>query len=1105
MGEAHPGEFEEDPEEGTITAEKNKAERANDRKEFEEKLRTKLVSKGLTLKEMGKWLMANVSSLQTKFGNFKEKLDEGAVEKVKASGPAAHDLLPISVESVWEADFIEDAGIRGWATFSCLCLNFWYCAGWDRADHLEHPRELTGSQKDFLLYHLIPAVERMLEGDPRIPRPKELEKLLSQKGQDYEGNSWVVMEQLESEKVVKCWPEKGKAAVQPLTRFLEGETKALVESPMDTILPYDQWPSSIPNSYVRATDEEWNALISEGYKRGLFQYCPEEEVLAGPNGEKVLNGAGAVPKEKDGQMLQRFISIFCPLNAVSRKIEGQEDTLPYVGQVCLLNLPDDGCVLIDSEDLQSAFNLFEMPQGWRGLFCYQKQVPGTILGLATDDLVYVSLRTVPMGWISAVGVVQAAIRYVAFKEANLPLEGEIQKNKPLPEGDKFLLYLDSVDQIRPVSQAMAKVLEGTGSEEHQRLTEACDRLGLPRNEAKTLAGALHGSIQGGELRGDEGVFTLQIKKMQLDAALFLWLMTQEKWNPKRTSGIIGRFIFAGAFRRPLLAGFAEIFRHFGQTATKVASNQCFDEVMGMLGLLPFAFTNIKSPVNPYLHATDASPTGAGSCVARQIKSEPGACNPSDLLCGQCRKDMSELMAVGEEVDCPKKCGGHFCSLRCYLAHRDLCPLARLGVPVFSERWSGPKAPLTEAMLRQGFDVLPPFDKARGPGMDFFTEEGKSEWAVLAEEDPDYEHHAPDCKTMSRARGKPFYINGKYHRGPPALRDERHVMGFPHLKGQDAVRVRQGNKMALASIKRCEELDDAGKYFTLEHPYRSFIWYMKATMELAARPNVRMAVFSSCCYGGRRAKWTAVLTNNVGIYEALHQPVCPHFGEDYQPYMAGGRVIFPTEEEAQYPMGLCTKYAQGAAAHLGLAAHVQQAHQLARLQAVEADLAKYHKCEDLELRQKMALEIIQVEERMVAGQERQHLEWLLTRGSDIRLAIEHCGAKHLVPYPAGRWLWRDVLSFRWKTEAHINVLEAQAFFAHVRRILRDPLLRSCRLVVVVDSQVLFYAVGKGRSPSTQLNRVLRRLMPLLLAADVALFPLWTISAWNWADKPSRRAK
>ena len=192
MGEACPHETSEGTGEEPVTAERNTSERSRDRKEFEEKLHTMLVGKGLTLKEMGKWLVANVSCLHTKFGKFKEKLDEAAVEKVKASGPAAHDLLPISVESVWEADFIEDAGIRGWATFSCLCLNFWYCAGWDRASHLEHPRELTGSQKDFLLYHLVPAVERLLEDDPRVPRPKELEKLLSQKGQDYEGNSWVV-------------------------------------------------------------------------------------------------------------------------------------------------------------------------------------------------------------------------------------------------------------------------------------------------------------------------------------------------------------------------------------------------------------------------------------------------------------------------------------------------------------------------------------------------------------------------------------------------------------------------------------------------------------------------------------------------------------------------------------------------------------------------------------------------------------------------------------------------------------------------------------------------------------------------------------------------
>ena len=118
---------------------------------------------------------------------------------------------------------------------------------------------------------------------------------------------------------------------------------------------------------------------------------------------------------------------------------------------------------------------------------------------------------------------------------------------------------------------------------------------------------------------------------------------------------------------------------------------------------------------------------------------------------------------------------------------------RLGVPVFSERWSGPQAPLTKAMLRRGFDVLPPFDVERAREMDYFSDAGKEVWKGLGEEDPDYEHHAPECKTFSRARGRPFYIDGYRYDGPPALRDEKNVMGFPGLRGDEAVKVRQGTR------------------------------------------------------------------------------------------------------------------------------------------------------------------------------------------------------------------------------------------------------------------------------------------------------------------------
>ena len=1086
----------------------NKQERSQTREEFQLKIRRALKEGGLPLRGVGRLLLDALPLLGTKFGKFRSLMEEEAVEKVKASGPAAHDLLPISVEAVEEADFFEDSGIRGWAAWCCLCLNFWYCTGWERASHLEHPRELIGSQKDFLVCHLTPALQRMLEGEPIVPSMRDLEKTLAAKGQDYEGNTWVVMEQLEAEKVVACWPEAGKAAVQPLVNFLQGETKTLIETPQMTILPHDEWPEEIPRSYVRATDDEWEALVKEGFKRGLFRHCPAEEVLTGPDGKKILNGAGAVPKEKNGKILQRFISIFCPLNAVSRKVEGEESTLPYVGQVCLLNVPEESTILVDSEDLQSAFNLFEMPIGWRGLFCYEKQVRGDLLGLATTEPVFVSLRTVPMGWISAVGVVQAAIRHLAFNVAGLPLRGELQKWKGIPEGDKFLLYLDSVDQLRVVSKEMARILEGNASQEHLRFEAACREKGLPTNETKALAGALLGSIQGGDLRGDEGIFTLQIKKMQLNVALCLLLLGVQRWDQKRCSGVIGRLIFAGAFKRPILASLAEVFHHFQSAGERTPSNQAFDEVVGVIGLLPFAFTNIKAPVHSQLHATDASPYGAGSCMAKQIKREAGSSNPADITCHQCRREMPEEMGRGEEIDCPKKCGKHFCSLECYLQHRAGCPMKTLGVPLFSERWSGPNAPLTKAMLRKGFDVLPPYDMQREASMDYFTEIGKETWQELDDQDPDYEHEGPDCKTMSRARGKPFWLHGRKHAGPPALRDDKNIMGFKNLRGTDAVRVRQGNKMAITSLKRCKDLDRKGKFFSFEHPYRSFVWDFHLAVELASMPHVRMAIFSNCCHGGRRQKWTAVLTNCKAVYDALHRPDCPHGpGESYAPYEVNGRIIFPTEEEAEYPDGLCEAYAAGAATSIGLREHVQDMHLVSREEEIKDELAKYHKCQDEALRTKLAQAVLDLELRCYPGQEEKHLNWLLSqghyRGTDIRLAIDHYGAKHLVPYPAHRWLWREVLSFPWKVDSHINVLEAQALFAHVRKVLRDPTMRSCRLMIVVDSQVLYYALGKGRSPSTQLNRVLRRLMALVIASDVMVFPIWTISSWNWADKPSRR--
>lgn len=253
-------------------------------------------------------------------------------------------------------------------------------------------------------------------------------------------------------------------------------------------------------------------------------------------------------QDEGDRALQLFISVFVPLNSVSRKIEGDEATLPYVGtvgQVNLLHIPPEECeIVIDSENMASEFNLYRMPVGWRGLFVYEKMAPAPCFGHSGDKPSYVALRTVPMGWLSAVGVVQAAIRHLAFSIGKLPGAAEVQKWKELPADNKIILYLDSIDQLRLVSKAMIA--------EHRKFREACESKGLPTNAAKSLSGAIISSLQGGELRSADGAFGLHPDSTQ-GSAYACWPNQSGTMLPWRGWWVDCRLVFACAFRRCQLA------------------------------------------------------------------------------------------------------------------------------------------------------------------------------------------------------------------------------------------------------------------------------------------------------------------------------------------------------------------------------------------------------------------------------------------------------------------------------------------------------------------------------------------------------------------------
>mmetsp|Transcript_152179 Transcript_152179/g.486273 ORF Transcript_152179/g.486273 Transcript_152179/m.486273 type:complete len:266 (+) Transcript_152179:1663-2460(+) len=96
---------------------------------------------------------------------------------------------------------------------------------------------------------------------------------------------------------------------------------------------------------------------------------------------------------------------------------------------------------------------------------------------------------------------------------------------------------------------------------------------------------------------------------------------------------------------------------------------------------------------------------------------------------------------------------------------------------------------------------------------------------------------------------------------------------------------------------------------------------------------------------------------------------------------------------------------------------------------------------------------------------------------------------------------DVLSLRRRFDAHINVLEGEAFVLWLRWLLRSRRHHVHRVVALVDSTAWLGASCKGRS-SSQLNRLLRRVAALCFVADVLLYIVFIPSLWNPSDGASR---
>jgi hypothetical protein len=127
-----------------------------------------------------------------------------------------------------------------------------------------------------------------------------------------------------------------------------------------------------------------------------------------------------------------------------------------------------------------------------------------------------------------------------------------------------------------------------------------------------------------------------------------------------------------------------------------------------------------------------------------------------------------------------------------------------------------------------------------------------------------------------------------------------------------------------------------------------------------------------------------------------------------------------------------------------------------------------------------------------------------RGTEVRLGVRLSGPPSIwpvSPIPAALFMWKVVLSFA-LDGAHINVQEMRAVLSSFRCRLRRKAELGMRCLHLVDSQVSMLALAKGRSSSSSLTYVLRRINALVLAGGLQPAFGYVRTDDNPADRPSR---
>ena len=178
---------------------------------------------------------------------------------------------------------------------------------------------------------------------------------------------------------------------------------------------------------MRCEEGEWPLLVKALIERGIARLVTQAPTY---RGREMVNTAFGVPKPEkfteSGKPVLRFIMDLRATNYFVEQIQRDTKTLTGAASFQRIVVQENEELLVSGEDLTAAFYLFRLPPAWAEYMVLEKTVSLREMGEDSDERRYVGITVLPMGWSSAVGLLQAAHRGLSVRdlpERRLPQPG----------------------------------------------------------------------------------------------------------------------------------------------------------------------------------------------------------------------------------------------------------------------------------------------------------------------------------------------------------------------------------------------------------------------------------------------------------------------------------------------------------------------------------------------------------------------------------------------------------------------------------------------------------------------------------------------------------